>query len=538
MSLPPQLCSRRTFLAGSVATGLAVLTGCGSDSGGGTSGPSGSAGPVGETTTLRWAVPKAINNVDIAHGFNGDTIVQFAILDCVLGYDTEGKLVPQLAESWTRPTPTSVVFKLRKGVLFSDGSPLTADDVAFSLERHTDPEVASQAASTVTQVQSVKATANDEVTVTLATGVDTFLASVPLIWQVVPKKLAQAHPQDLGTPEVPTLGTGPYKIVKHSLTDGVQLERNEHYWGAKAPIARVQVVTISDPEATRLAMSAGDVDITSISPQEARKWEAMPEVAVHWNPANGICNVALNVKDEHLADLHVRRAIAHAIDREGVLRLATAAHGSLADTFIPLPQLKTLFGDPGYQQVVDALPKYPHDLQAAAQELAQSKYPNGFALTVSHAAGDPNITALQSIVSDLGKIGIKLTLKSLPDDAYYAAAMRHESLTLGLYPIGYGTSDVGEAVPDLVTSLGAKPQGFNFSQFATAQTDELVRKVLASAGEQKKAAVVELMQIVADQVPYVPMYYADYGYAISKRFTSPLGVWTLDRFYDVKPVGA
>nr|BFD96000.1 hypothetical protein KitaXyl93_73600 [Kitasatospora sp. Xyl93] len=206
---PPRRRTARGLVGGALTASL-LLTGC--------------ATAAGDPDTLTMATTSPPNVLDIAHGFTGPcTLVQFAVLESPVTRDENGKVVPQLAQSWTEPDPVTYVFKLRQGVVFSDGSPMTAEDVAFSLERHTDPKVASEAASMVAAVESVRATGPDEVTVVLKAPTQTFLSNVAVMWQVVPKKLAAAHPQDLGTPASPTLGTGPYKVTRFSGTEGITL---------------------------------------------------------------------------------------------------------------------------------------------------------------------------------------------------------------------------------------------------------------------------------------------------------------------------
>ncbi|MFE4197091.1 ABC transporter substrate-binding protein [Paenarthrobacter sp. NPDC056912] len=503
----------------------------------GCSGGSSANDPKGSPAdTLVIASPAPPQVLVISGGW--DVPLQNAVMDTVLGRDSDGKLIPRLAESWSEPTPNTLVFKLRQGVVFSDGTPMTAEDVAFSLQRHTDPQVASQVASVVATVVSVKATAPDEVTVVLSKGAQTFLANVPVIWQVLPKKLAEAHPQDLGTPEVPPIGTGPYKITNFSLVDGVSLERNDKYWGTKAPIAKVKTTAITSPDALRLAATSGDVDITYVGATDFQNWESVTNFDLQKIHGNGIESLWMNVNDPHLSDLHVRRAIAHAVDREAVLGLSTAGHGQRADTIVPLPQLKNLFGEDGYQQVVDGIPHYDYDLEAAKAELAKSKFPNGFEMTLNHDAADPQINSLQAIKADLAKIGITITLNPLPSDKFWAGTMRHEDLTLGLSSLGYVTADVGEVLPDQLGSVAAQPQGFNFSQFASPEMDAKIDDVLGTTGEARKAATASVLETAADQVPYIPIAYPDYAWALSKKFTGTLTVWTLDPFTTLRPAGS
>lgn len=517
----------RRALLGSVLVAL-LLSGCvGKTDDGGTG-----------TDTLTMATSSQADVLDIAHGFNGpSTLVQFAFLESPVTLDANGKVTPHLAESWSEPTPGTYVFKLRKGVVFSDGTPMTSEDMAFSLERHMDPTVASQAASMVTSVKSVEATGSDEVTVVLKFPNQTFLANAPMIWQVVPKKLAQAHPKDLGTPEVGAIGTGPYKVTNFSLTDGISLEANDKYWGPKPAIKTVKVTAITDPEAMRLAISSGSVDATSfIPPQDARKWADLKHVNTRFFSSNSIASIYLNVKDPHLSDLHVRRAIAHAVNRDAVQRLVVGDKARPAKTIVTVPQLKALYGE-DYEQVVDKMPSYPNDLEAAKAELAKSKFPNGFEMSVDYASGSEATDALQSVAADLAKIGITVKLNPMSDDAFWAKRMEHEGLTMGVSDLGYSSADSGELLPDFVTSAGAQPQGFNFALYSSPELDAKVTESLGLTGEKRKQVVTDILTEVAEQVPYIPLYSTDAGIALNKKFTDNIGVWTRNYFSAIKPAG-
>ncbi|WP_433413090.1 ABC transporter substrate-binding protein [Microtetraspora malaysiensis] len=485
--------------------------------------------------TLRWALSEVPNSLDIAHGFNNpSTIVQFAVLDCMVTLGKKGEVLPSVAESWTHPDPLTYVFTLREGVKFSDGSPVTAEDAVFSLSRHVDPKVASQAASYVTMVKKVEATGPRTVTVTLSRPNQAFLPTAALAWQIVPKKLAEAHPEDLGSPEVGTLGSGPFKVAKFSLTEGVTLERNPLYWGPKPALRKIELKTISDPETLRLAVSSGEADGTAdVRPSEARKWTGLRDVTTTFYPADNIAFLSLAVDQGPLKDVHVRRAIAHAVDRAALVQLMTGGHGSQADLFLPKPQLTALYGD-----AWPALPTYAYDVEAAKAELAKSAYPRGFTLATPYDSGGENVKAMQAVAADLAKIGITLELTPLPSEKYITQRMDHEDLAVQMANLYYSTPDPSEVLPDLLSRASAKPQGFNFSGYGTAALDAELDDVGRLEGEPRREAITKVLAEVAEQVPYVPLYHNESAFALNKRFTMDAGTWTIDILSAVRPAGS
>ncbi|RSN05552.1 hypothetical protein DMB42_26670 [Nonomuraea sp. WAC 01424] len=506
-----------------LATGALLLlaTGC-----------AGAAGSGAAPDTLRWAMGTAPSSLDIAHGFNdASTTVQFAVLDTMVGLGPDGQVVPRIAASWTHPDPRTYVFTLREGPRFSDGTPVTAEDAAYSLTRHLDPAVTSQAASYVTQVKKVEVTGPRTVKVTLGKPSPTFLATAALAWQIVPRKLAAAHPKDLGSPEVGTLGSGPFKVTKFSLASGVTLERNDLYWGPKPELRRIEIKAIGDAETLRLAISSGEVDGTNDIPaSEVRKWSALPGVTTSFYPADNIAYLSLGVREGPLKDVHARRAVAHALDRGALATLMTNGHGGVADLMLPKPQILALYGDNPPK-----LRAYPHDVNAAKAELAKSAHPGGFTLTAPYDSGSDDVKALQAIAADLAAIGVKLELQPLPTEQYRQRMFSHQDTPLQLVDLLYGTPDPGEVLPDLVSRASAGPQGFNFSGYGSPETDVRLDDLGRYEGADRAAAVTEVLAEIADQVPYVPLYTKEAAVALRKRFTGEFGTWTVDVFSTIRP---
>lgn len=512
--MPIPLRTRNRMAASAVAAALVLAT---------------SACTPGDRTadeqTLTWAVVSTPRSLDIAHGFtDASTTIQFAVLDTVVKLDPNGTVVPSIAESWSQPDELSYEFTIRPGVTFSDGTPLTAEDVAYSLLRHTDPEVASQAASYVSMVESVQADDDDTVTVRLNRPSTTFLYTAALAWQVVPKALAEAHPKDLGSPEVGTLGTGPYQVENYSLTSGVSLIRNEHYWGDPAPMDRILVRSIGDAETLRFAVESGEVQGTAdFDDREARKWVEMAGVATQFVPINLIAFLSLDTTTGPLADVHVRRAIARAVDKESIVKLMTDGRGDLASLLLPQPQLDAVYGDD-----IPSFGSDTVDLAAAKAELAQSPYPDGFRLEAPYPSGGDASKAMQVIAENLARIGITVELVPLTGDLYSSRMMDHDDMGIQFVTLSYGTPDPGEVLPDLLSSASAEPQGFNFAGFASSDLDQKLAGVEGLAGAERAAAVTDVLELVNTEVPYLPLYYSSRGVALSERyeFTAPLTAWT------------
>lgn len=503
-----------------------ILTGC-----------AGKSGTSEAPDHLVWATSEAPTSLDIAHGFdNASTLVLDEVLETPLKIDSDGRYVPGLAQSWMVPVPGTYVFRFRSGIKFSDGTPMTAGDVAYSLGRHLDPNVASQAASIVRDVKSVKVTGPDTVTVVLNRPSTSILAAAATVWTVVPRRMAEQHPKDLGSPDVGIVGTGPYKVKTFSLSSGTTLVRNDAHWDKRAPFAQIQVKTITDPEALRLAVGSGSIDGTwDALPKDFHKWKSLHNVRTMYGPSDGISYLTFDTTDSRLSDLHVRRAIAYAVDRDAIRRLMVGERGRLASTILPLPQLSAVYGGQ-MAEVVGKMHAYPHDLKAAKAELAASKYPGGFEMKIPYDAGGDTL-AMQAIVSDLAKIGIRLTLQPLPPAAYYARSDNHDHVGLQIQNLSDSTPDPVEGLPDMLGQAAKEAQGGNNAMYGSADLDDRISRMLAAEGAARRDLVTSILSEVADQVPYLPLFHRDWTLALNKRFTANPNVWTSGRLRDIRPAG-
>ncbi|WP_283133948.1 ABC transporter substrate-binding protein [Rhizohabitans arisaemae] len=505
-----------------------VLSACGRDAGESADRSKSSSGT--EIDKFTWGITGEPTSLDIAHGFDGVSAqIQNELLDTVLDIGLDGKLKPGIAESWTRKDPTTYVYTIRKGVKFWDGSPVTPEDVAYSLSRHLDEKVASQAGFFVSNVKEVTAGGDHEVTVTLKKPSVNFEYMPSLVWQVVKKSFAEKHPRDLGSPTVLTMGTGPYKVKSFSPASGAILERNDHYWGGKPAIKTIQFKIIGDVETLRLAVQGGEIDATAyVDVENARRWTAIREAQTHFARANGVYYLSFDVTAKPYDDVHVRRAIGHMVDRASL----SAAEGRTVSAYsvIPEPQLNTLLGAEEATRFTATLPKYDFDVAKARAELAKSKYPNGFEAELPYSGDDTTVKkVVQNLSQNLKQIGITLTPKPIPGDKWVAQLYAHKDLGMQILSASYSTPDPGEMLPDVIGAASAKPNHFNLSNYTTPTIEKGLSDLTTATGAQRQQVVKSIVTELADQVPYQPLYYFDTGLALNRTYALAVeyGTWAV-----------
>ncbi|GII95415.1 ABC transporter substrate-binding protein [Sinosporangium siamense] len=514
-----------------LALGL-TLTACGgADRGSGKAegGKPQSAASEADIDKIVWGMAGNPSMIDIAHGLDGaSTVVQTVALDTLLTLTAEGKPAPAVAESWERADPTTYVYKIRKDVKFWDGSPVTAEDVAYSLARHMDPKVASQAGSFLTAMKEVKVTGDHEVTAKLKRPDTSFEYVAASAWQIVKKSFAEKHLRDLGSPTVLTMGTGKFKLVSFSPATGAVLERNEHYWGQKPKIKRLEFKVVSDSETRRLALQSGQIDGTfDIDTQNARRWTTLPNVQTFFARANAVRYFSFDVKNKPFDDVYVRKAFAHSLDRNALK--GADARMVLADNIVTEPQLVALFGKEGAAQFVAGLPKYEFDMAKAKAALAQSKYASGFTLDVVHSNRDQFWSKLlQSLAQNLKTIGVTLNIKAIPNDAYVAKLYGHQDLGMNAVNAAFSTPDPAELLPVMLGESGTKPNGFNLANYTNPELEKNLTALANTVGAERQEAVKNIVTEVADQVPYMPLYYDENGMALNKKyvFTQEFTTWS------------
>ena len=237
--------------------------------------------------------------------------------------------------------PTTYVYKVRQGVRFWDGTPLTAEDIAFAIERHRDPKLASLLAGTTLEVDSVTVTGDHEVTVKLS--------NPTVSWQyqgiymlVYPKKLIKKLGKDFGAPGKEFMGTGPYKLTAFRAGGTLDFVANDDYWGQK-PFAKKLTVqgSITDAQTALLAMRAGAADGTDgVSAFTLRDWKKIPDLTITSKPDNAPLIASFDLDAKPWDDVHVRRAFAYALDREGLFH-AHAREGFYNEANYRNPEVDT-----------------------------------------------------------------------------------------------------------------------------------------------------------------------------------------------------
>lgn len=475
-----------------------------------------------ELGTIAWALPNSIPSLDVAKDFRDPTLTAASLtLEPLIVSDTELKLQPWLA-TMTQPDPVSLVFTLTDGVTFTDGTPLTPEDVVWSIERHVDPDLASQLGYFFGSFKSAGKTGDNEVTVTL-TGPDPTFAYLLVFVGIHNKAFGEDAGTRLGSPGTGVLGTGQYVLSEHKPSAGITGTRNENYWGTKPKAETVNLRVISSPDTMRLAMQDGSVLGTfNASLALAKQYRSTPHIL--WGEASNSTSTFLTfpVKQAPFDDVHVRRAIAYCFDREGLVTALLDGGGTPATSVSTPNQWTPLLGTDGAKEFLATLPAYAFSIDEANKELAQSAHADGFSAKTSVPSDDPELNKIAlTLAQNLKEIGITLDVEQISTDTYNQQVFTDKVEALWLTRLNPVVPDPTDYLGIILPTSASEAGGYNFAYFSDPQVDQLLEEQLGADPNKRIDLLKQLATITQDQLPYAPIYWPNYAVPVndSIRFT-------------------
>jgi peptide/nickel transport system substrate-binding protein len=338
------------------------------------------------------------------------------------------KVKGDLAESWTVSDDGLVyTFKLKPGLKFASGNPITAADVAYSFERAIKLDkspafIINQFGITGDNVAE-KAKAVDDTTFQFTVD-KSYAPSFVLnclsatVASVVDAKLVKEHAKavtpsadykwdnDFGNDWLKTgyAGSGPFKLREWKANEAVVMERNDNYWGEKAKLARVIYRHMKESSAQRLALQAGDIDVArNLEPNDLDAIAGNKDLATVSAPKGTVYYISLNQKNEKLAKPEVRQAFKYLVDYDAMGSTILKGIGEIHQTFLPKGDLGELDENP-----------FKLDVAKAKELLDKAGLKDGFDVTMDVRSGQPVTAMAESIQQTAAQAGIKIEI--IPGD--------------------------------------------------------------------------------------------------------------------------
>jgi peptide/nickel transport system substrate-binding protein len=418
-----------------------------------------------------------------------------AIHDTLFGIDQNGRLVPQLVESWEQPDDKTFLLKLRQGVKFHDGTAFDAEAVKFNLDRVRNPDTKSIRAGEISTLDKVEVVNAGTVRLTLKQPFAAFL--FPLADMAGCIGSPAAYQQWGADYAFHPSGTGPFKFVSYAKDQNTTLERNPDYWDKGKPGLDGLVLRPIPVDSSRLAeLRSGGVQIAEALPfQDVQRLKSMPEIVVSEKVGFRWEYFAFNMRPEMPgANLKLRQAFQWAIDREALHQAVYFGTGAIAyDGILP----GNPFFDPDYKP-------FTHDVERAKRLLGESGLNLPIALKVPLQPDPVKQRAAQIFQATAEPLGVKVEIEQVD------VAKRRQQLQDGQIELdvegwwGY-RPDPDQYLFTLLHSTGSYAKYYGYSN---PKMDELLMAERAATNEEQRRAIFrQISDLQNEDSPYVTWHY-------------------------------
>ncbi len=433
--------------------------------------------------------------------------------------DNEGRYIPGLAASWRTVDPLRWRFTLRRDVTFHNGSAFTADDVVFTFARV--PAVPGNPAPYTNYLTSIVGVEKvDDYTVDIVTSRPNPLVPIQTNGiSIVSRAATEGRVTGDFATGLAAIGTGPYRFVEYRSGERLVLERFDGFRGEPPHWRRVEFRILANNAARTAALLAGDVDlIDNVSPVDADRLAGNSAVAVHRSPSARIIYLGATISlgqsplttdaagqplaTNPLADLRVRRAISHAVNRPAIVERVLGGYGEAASQL-------AVVGMDGF--VADRQPD-AFAPEESAKLLREAGWGQGFRTTLTcpndRYVGDA--ATCQALGQMLARIGIQAAVETAPASIYFSR-LRTPDNQLPLFLLGWG-NETGDAIGTLVGVVHGYDRerrmgSNNRSGFADAEVDELIQQAVVELDAARRSTLMEqAMRLATERYAVIPLY--------------------------------
>jgi peptide/nickel transport system substrate-binding protein len=410
------------------------------------------------------------------------------VFDTLVQPDAKLTMQPALATSWTTSKDRLTwTFDLRRGVTFQDGRSFSASDVVYSYDRIIDGKLAN--AYKFANVKSVQAKDAHTVVISLKQPTPNLLSNLGGFKGMAIVEKANVTDKKIATQPV---GTGPFSVVKWNQGDSIQLKANPHYWGGAPKVAGITYRFISSGATAIAALKSGEVDWTdSIPAQQVSTLKSASGITVGDTPSNDYWYLALNEKRKPWNDVRVRQAIAYAINRDDIVKVAK--YGNAAVNELAIPKQSAWY---------TSYDKYSTNIAKAKQLLAAAGVSGTVKLDMLATSDYPEtVSAAQVIADELQPLGIKVTIRT-PDFATWLD--QQNSGKFDMLMMGW----LGNIDPDDFYYAQHHTDGTsNAQKYSNPEVDRLLDAGRVETNRDARADIYrKAATIIGDECSYIYLY--------------------------------
>ncbi len=510
-------------------SGGGVSTPAPATAGAATAGPTPAGGPKqgGKLVAAIEGEPTSVDpafDYDFVSGLATSSISEPLLVFC----ENDQKLCPNLAEAW-EVSPDGLVYTMhiRGGVTFHDGTPMTVEDVVFSLDRIRNPDLGSYVGWMLASVATVVATDDKTVVITLSAPDALFeyaLASTAA--HVVNKAFVEKSGDKYGKPEVGSIGTGPFKFAEWKTGDYQRLVRNDSYWNKAngGPYLDEITIKILPEPTTRVAgLQTGEIDyvIANVPSDQYATVQTIDDVSLTFVPSYYGEWITFNTQKAPFDNVKLRQALNYAFDKKGIRQLYYGPEALDTKATLVNPTLWT-FEKEAWQAAWDALPSYDQDLEKAKALLAESGVADQLnGAEIAYYESTPSVKgAAESFIDAMGKLGIEIKARKVTYQESVALQFGpHDDYDILVASWGSDFPDPsGNLLPNFgVANAGAG--GANATNYQNAAVDKLLveQNALPTDKAKRAALLIEAQKLIAEDSAVIVTAYPGWPLAINKR---------------------
>lgn len=418
----------------------------------------------------------------------------------LLSKKASGELALEMAESWETPDPLTHVLRLREGIKFHDGAILSARDVVANYKYVMNPENGSPWSGSLSALQSVGAPDDSTVVFKLSEMHVSFPFQLAL--GILPERLASLA--DLGDELV---GTGPYKLASGRAGEEVILEAFPESFAGAPNLKRIKFRVVSNSTTMLLEMDSGGLDLlqNAVPPYSAKFLDRNPEVKATMAPGSSYQYLGFNLEDEILSDVRVRKAIAHAIDRDELISFAMAGLARQASGLLP----------PEHWAYEPNVVGYPYDLELSKKRLDEAGRPDPdgdgpevrFTLSYKTSTDKTANEVAKIIASQLKKVGVGVEVRSFEWGTFFSDVKKGNFQIMSLRWIGLSDPD---ALHYIFHSESMPPNGANRGRYANKDVDAWLDASRREPNmEKRKELYSRVQKTLAEDCVYVSLWWMD-----------------------------
>ncbi|KHK98805.1 hypothetical protein LK09_07920 [Microbacterium mangrovi] len=491
--------------------------------------------PSGDINSVNWGVagsePTSLDWI-YDWDYGPSNLIEANLCEGLMRQNPDGSTTPGLATKVSSPNDTTYVYTIRDGVTFTDGSPLTADDVAFSLNRNLKASPPSYWGLWYQNVASIAATGRHEVTARLKSP-DALFASVMTTpaGYVGEKKYIEQKGSSYGTAAGGVMCTGPYALESWDKGQSITLKANAHYWD-KALEPRAKTFTFSfipDPSALNSALLTGEVDgawsmnVSSLKPLVNAKAGNL-----YLNKGTEVVGMQFNdLTTGPLSNPKIREALRALVDYQGITRGLLGGYAAPTKTAAPEPTW-------GYSKAIwaagyKASGGASQDLTKARQLVKEAGAPTQ-PIVIAVSTDDQSVVSVAtSIQASAKSVGLDIQVKSFPASEY-TNLFYDPTARAGLNAfMSTVTVDTPDPLEIYYQAIPGSP--YNYTGIKNSEWTNYLQEAIASTDDAKRAtATVKAEEVVDKNVYSISLYSLDARVFLGKRITG-VPVSSLSQWY-------